>query len=311
MYILTVYSAFVDWAGRALVSAAGILFLALLYFYDFLLTLPKEWEFYHIFGGRYVLKGSFIILRYIPMLYQSGIVLGMFQDNWNPRNWYYFFTFKLANSCMFPVFFVPVLRAIFDVVATLLLLQWILRRPWQIKRVIRVSKTMRRELEDDFRDLVLIFTIMAMEAVFFQVSFCCYIPQCLLTSTTFAQIPSARNHARNFIAPFVDSLTSMLMTRFLMGLASSWRSAKDDLKQLSVTRSIPMSFHSEDDREATLVDQDAVTEAISQDTASSDFWFSRDFQIEHIAEVDDYAIAWLNFWMAEDGLDQECSPSAA
>ncbi|KAJ7051716.1 hypothetical protein C8F01DRAFT_1262510 [Mycena amicta] len=55
----------------------------LLYFYDFLLTLPEEWEFHLIFDGPSVYKGCFIILRYIPMLYQSGIILGMFQDNWN------------------------------------------------------------------------------------------------------------------------------------------------------------------------------------------------------------------------------------
>ncbi|CAK5267138.1 unnamed protein product [Mycena citricolor] len=45
----------------------------------------------------------------------------------------------------------------------------------------------------------LIFVIMAMEATFFQ-------------------IPSARNHARNFIAPYVDALTPLLATRFILEL---------------------------------------------------------------------------------------------
>ncbi|KAJ7051690.1 hypothetical protein C8F01DRAFT_1236939 [Mycena amicta] len=75
-YILTVCSAFVDWAARVLVSAA------VLYFYDFLLTLQRELQFYASYQCS-LHKGAFIVLRYIPMLYQSGIVLGICRDKWN------------------------------------------------------------------------------------------------------------------------------------------------------------------------------------------------------------------------------------
>ncbi|KAK7045056.1 hypothetical protein R3P38DRAFT_186388 [Favolaschia claudopus] len=56
-----------------------------------------------------------------------------------------------------------------------------------------ISALIREELQD----LLIIFSIMAMEAVFIQ-------------------IPSARVHARNYIAPFVDSITSILAARFVL-----------------------------------------------------------------------------------------------
>ncbi|KAJ7845422.1 hypothetical protein B0H14DRAFT_976360 [Mycena olivaceomarginata] len=55
-------------------------------------------------------------------------------------------------------------------------------------------------VSEGLRDLIIIFAIMTMEAIF-------------------VQMPSVRTHARNYISPFVDSLTALLATRFIMGLA--------------------------------------------------------------------------------------------
>ncbi|KAJ7051683.1 hypothetical protein C8F01DRAFT_637192 [Mycena amicta] len=70
-------SASVDWAERVLVSAA------VLYFYDFLLTLQGEWRIYATARRRFRrINISFIVLRYIPMFYQSEIAIGMLQNDW-------------------------------------------------------------------------------------------------------------------------------------------------------------------------------------------------------------------------------------
>ncbi|KAJ7051719.1 hypothetical protein C8F01DRAFT_1091194 [Mycena amicta] len=134
---------------------------------------------------------------------------------------------------------------------------------------------------------------MAMEAVFFQVSFCCWIFECSLTFNTSAQIPSARNHARNFIAPFVDSLTSMLVTHFLMGIAAQpsararARAARTlararDSGGLSPAGSASLMFQNGG---ATLVNEHAITD--SNDTEAD-------------VDRDDHGPGWFDFW-TEDG----------
>ncbi|KAJ6569829.1 hypothetical protein DFH09DRAFT_1362980 [Mycena vulgaris] len=47
----------------------------------------------------------------------------------------------------------------------------------------------------------------------------------------FVQMPSVRVHARNYIAPFVDSLTAILATRFILG--SLTRGKRDDVDDYS------------------------------------------------------------------------------
>ncbi|KAJ6612860.1 hypothetical protein B0H10DRAFT_2222751 [Mycena sp. CBHHK59/15] len=92
---------------------------------------------------------------------------------------------------------VPCLRAVFDAAATLVLLitfLWVrkeVNRPWPLLSLLLCEET---------KDIALISLIIAMEAVF-------------------VQIPSAHVHARNFIAPFVDSTTAVLATRFIVEMA--------------------------------------------------------------------------------------------
>ncbi|KAF7332968.1 hypothetical protein MVEN_02402700 [Mycena venus] len=103
------------------------------------------------------------------------------------------------------VLLVPCLRATFDALATLLLLH----KFWRHFRGLR-SEISIFLITEEIKDITLIFGIMAMEAVF-------------------VQIPSpARAHARNFIIPFVDSLTAILTTRFVMEVQERSRSDCED-----------------------------------------------------------------------------------
>ncbi|KAJ6503894.1 hypothetical protein C8R45DRAFT_574016 [Mycena sanguinolenta] len=88
----------------------------------------------------------------------------------------------------------PCLRAAFDAATTLALFTKLLRHVASMGAL--ASHTVSFVLTEETKDIVLIFAIMTIEAVFAQ----------------------ARNHARNFVVPFVDSLTAILATRFMLEL---------------------------------------------------------------------------------------------
>ncbi|KAJ7453858.1 hypothetical protein FB451DRAFT_1280920 [Mycena latifolia] len=96
----------------------------------------------------------------------------------------------------------PCLRAAFDAATTLALLFKIWRHVASMGAL--ASNTVSFVLSEEIKDIMLIFAIMVMEAVF-------------------VQIPSARAHARNYVVPFVDSLTAMLTTRFMLELEERTR----------------------------------------------------------------------------------------
>ncbi|KAJ6467871.1 hypothetical protein C8R45DRAFT_1019300 [Mycena sanguinolenta] len=69
-----------------------------------------------------------------------------------------------------------------------------------------------------------IFAIMTMEAVF-------------------VQMPSVRTHARNYIAPFVDSMTALLATRFILGNLKRRKLQDDDTHSfVSSRRSVESAY---------------------------------------------------------------------
>ncbi|KAJ7685966.1 hypothetical protein B0H17DRAFT_1073025 [Mycena rosella] len=245
----------VIWASRALVSAAA------LYFYDFLLTFTNELELYHHSGQSRKLVWSFIPLRYLPALYQLLMIISFLMDptlsrcatldkislgldtsfqlsyvgiiSWRVRVingvWIAIplallglsapiINIAVANPSVFPqcrllntaptariITILPCLRAAFDAATTLALLGKIWRHIASMGAL--ASNTVTFVLTEEIKDIVLIFAIMAMEAVF-------------------AQIPSARTHGRNYIVPFVDSLTAILATRFMFELEERGRDCK-------------------------------------------------------------------------------------
>ncbi|KAK7036204.1 hypothetical protein R3P38DRAFT_2771698 [Favolaschia claudopus] len=130
------------------------------------------------------------------------------------------------------VLFVPCMRSVFDACAALLLL-WKFWQHWKME-TLRRSALISFLITEEIKDIILIFGIMAMEAVFIQ-------------------IPSARTHARNFIVPFVDSMTASLATRFILELhergrlekedtLTIFKSSKSDSLRSSVGSSIPHVF---------------------------------------------------------------------
>ncbi|KAJ7709376.1 hypothetical protein B0H16DRAFT_1631176 [Mycena metata] len=102
-----------------------------------------------------------------------------------------------------PLYFaiLPCLRAAFDAATTLALLAKLWRHIASMGAL--ASNTVSFVLTEgkESNSAALIFTIMAMEAVFVQ----------------------ARAHARNFVVPFVDSLTAILTTRFMLELEEKGR----------------------------------------------------------------------------------------
>ncbi|KAF7378280.1 hypothetical protein MSAN_00253400 [Mycena sanguinolenta] len=125
--------------------------------------------------------------------------------------------YKLVDSilsCLRIVLLVPCLRATFDAIATISLLTRFnsLRRSAGIDLGFgHESVQLWSELcREESQELITIFVIMTMEAVF-------------------VQMPSVRTHARNYIAPFVDSLTALLATRFIMGILTRGNHADDDI----------------------------------------------------------------------------------
>ncbi|KAJ7622130.1 hypothetical protein FB45DRAFT_927063 [Roridomyces roridus] len=244
-------------AKGALVSAAVI------YFYDYLLTLSNEIELYRHSRRDRRLLASFVALRYLPALYQLVMVVAMIYEDPTPERcavldkiaigldtafqlsyilivtWRVHATngpllaiplallglaspiinLAVSNPSAFPscrvlntgptariIFILPCLRAAFDAAATLALIFRLWRHIYLMAEL--ASNTVSFVLQEEIRDIILIFAIMAMEAVF-------------------AQIPSARTHGRNFIVPFVDSLTAILTTRFMLELAEKGRGGRD------------------------------------------------------------------------------------
>ncbi|KAJ7717341.1 hypothetical protein B0H16DRAFT_1611492 [Mycena metata] len=103
---------------------------------------------------------------------------------------------------------VPCLRATFDALACIAFLVEFNR----IQKSVMHSNLISELCREETQELIIIFAIMAMEAVF-------------------VQMPSVRAHARNYIAPFVDSLTALLATRFTMGAVA--RRARADAQDSS------------------------------------------------------------------------------
>jgi hypothetical protein len=55
-----------------------------LYFYDFVLTLQSEVKFYEGKRRQRKMLAKLIALRYLPALYQIGIVLAVINNDWTP-----------------------------------------------------------------------------------------------------------------------------------------------------------------------------------------------------------------------------------
>ncbi|KAJ7714492.1 hypothetical protein B0H16DRAFT_1702018 [Mycena metata] len=109
-------------------------------------------------------------------------------------------TCRVINPSHAPdqVLLVPCLRATFDALACIALLVHFGRfKPLISGLDVNFHKLLSELVREEAQDLILIFVIMTVEAVF-------------------VQMPAVRAHARNYIAPFVDSLTALLATRFLM-----------------------------------------------------------------------------------------------
>ncbi|KAJ6554422.1 hypothetical protein B0H19DRAFT_1153493 [Mycena capillaripes] len=120
----------------------------------------------------------------------------------------------------------PCLRSAFDAAVALALLY----RFWTHSKVSLILDGryqfrlfLKFLIAEEIKDLILIFGVITMEAVF-------------------VQIPSARAHARNFIVPFVDSLTAILATRFLMEVQERSRGQKWS----TTRRPTPVQFKSLD-----------------------------------------------------------------
>ncbi|KAJ7192199.1 hypothetical protein GGX14DRAFT_701437, partial [Mycena pura] len=250
----------ITWANRALLSAAVILF------YDFLLTVMSELELYRHFHEERKLIGGFLALRYLATLYQLLMVFAIIDNRptyglsyvgiifWRVRvvNGIWIavplatlgltppiIDASVSNPSVFPacralsamptarttgasariIIILPCLRAAFDAATSIALFFKLWRHIASMGAL--ASKTVAFVLTEEVKDIILIFAIMAMEAVF-------------------AQIPSARTHARNFIVPFVDSITPILATRFMLELAE--RTARAEQSQHTSTRARAVSL---------------------------------------------------------------------
>ncbi|KAJ7646283.1 hypothetical protein DFH06DRAFT_1210263 [Mycena polygramma] len=238
----------VTWASRALISSAAI------FMYDFALTFTNEIELYRHSGRDRKLLWSFLALRYFPALYQFLMLFAVIFNNPTFQScsaldkaalaldtsfqlsyiaiicWRVkvingslvaiplailglsspIINIAVSNPSVFPqcrilnptptariTTILPCLRAVFDAVTTLALLAKLWRHIATMGAL--ASNTVSFVITEEVKDIILIFAIMTLEAVF-------------------VQIPSARNHARNFVIPFIDSLTAILATRFMLEL---------------------------------------------------------------------------------------------
>ncbi|KAJ6450062.1 hypothetical protein C8R45DRAFT_1043958 [Mycena sanguinolenta] len=119
------------------------------------------------------------------------------------------------------VLLVPCLRATFDAIACIIVYSAVGRMLWRSKNTsIGPGRRLISELfAEGIRELVMIFVIMTIEAVF-------------------VRMPSVRAHGRNFIAPFVDSLTAILETRFLLRVAENRSQDRDYPSTIASRRSL-------------------------------------------------------------------------
>ncbi|KAJ7187539.1 hypothetical protein GGX14DRAFT_485433, partial [Mycena pura] len=71
----------VVWASRVLVAAAVV------FFYDFILTLPQEMTFHvsYLKHHRWWYYYAFLSLRYFPAIYQGVILLAVIRGDWVPK----------------------------------------------------------------------------------------------------------------------------------------------------------------------------------------------------------------------------------
>ncbi|KAJ7152350.1 hypothetical protein C8R46DRAFT_480312 [Mycena filopes] len=98
------------------------------------------------------------------------------------------------------ILLLPCLRSAFDALVTgSLLIKFRRHLTASNKYGGTATRLLSKVIYEEIHDLIMIFGIMTMEAVF-------------------VQMPSVRIHGRNYIAPFVDSITASLATRFIMGI---------------------------------------------------------------------------------------------
>ncbi|KAF8189442.1 hypothetical protein K438DRAFT_1832597 [Mycena galopus ATCC 62051] len=224
------------WANRALVSAAAI------FLYDFALTFTNEIELYRHSGRDRKLLWSFVALRYFPAMYQFLMLLAIiFFDNPTCSaldkaamaldtsfqlsyigiiSW----RVKVINGSLVaiplallglasPIInlacrllemtpsvriinILPCLRAAFDAATTLALF-------WKLWRHVASMGALPR------------IPCLSSSQKIPSVSLTAVVP---LISLTHCLRLQARNHGRNFVVPFVDSITAVLATRFMLEL---------------------------------------------------------------------------------------------
>ncbi|KAJ7159669.1 hypothetical protein C8R46DRAFT_1287144 [Mycena filopes] len=100
---------------------------------------------------------------------------------------------------------------------------------------------MQELIREEIHDLIIIFAIITMEAVFVQMP---SVSQDFLPFQVRFSDQQARIHARNYIAPFVDSevlITASLATRFLMGMGKKAEANEERIVALSRRASVDSS----------------------------------------------------------------------
>ncbi|KAJ6548817.1 hypothetical protein B0H19DRAFT_1265613 [Mycena capillaripes] len=218
----------VTWADQALITAAGEWYalhfnlddlseIIVIYIYDFIVTFTAEVKLYKRNRGRAIIL-IFTPLRYFALLYQITVIPGIVAVQFRPQR---FSLLKISvGLIMIPqcfqfvyvVLLLSCLRATFDALATIALLMKLRN---MLKDRTGLSSLIKELFREEIYDIIIIFGIMALEAVFVQL-----------------QMSSVRAHARNYIAPFVDSLTAILATRFILG--SLTRGQRQDVDNISV-----------------------------------------------------------------------------
>ncbi|KAJ7917891.1 hypothetical protein B0H13DRAFT_2321964 [Mycena leptocephala] len=128
------------------------------------------------------------------------------------------------------VLLVPCLRATFDAIACIIVYSAVGRVIRNRKKFFKSTSTLppphdeglSELFAEGMQELGMIFVIMTVEAVF-------------------VQMPSVRAHARNYIAPFVDSWTAILTTRFILRLTKRKQQEPDDSSSTHSGISWPLS----------------------------------------------------------------------
>ncbi|CAK5277832.1 unnamed protein product [Mycena citricolor] len=259
----------VVWGSRVLISAAVV------FFNDFLLTLPQEVRFYRERSNRRV-GGTvfFILLRYIPVLYHLAVIIPICRDVWTVQVCRVCFlrleiVLNLTKTCAiwdsislgfdsaFQMIYVCIVswrifiltgRPIGALALAMGLLPSIINvalpnpsafpqcraiNPSDTSRIILFVPCLRATF-DAFTTIVLLFTFWKHSRAIRGlrglstgglVGYMMEEGECPTVSPN--TIPSARNHARNFITPYVDALTPLLATRFILELAERGQEPAD------------------------------------------------------------------------------------